>query len=634
MPKISDILRNYNENSFVTINDVLEFYNVTQIIDAQLSMPTWSKEETVDIAIISKAVKNDIFKYYSQLDSYLVVKLLDNVDIHYIRDYWSLLEKTKTYERLTTNEMSQMISHKYSSWFLLLSYREIVNFFCETFRSSMLKDCMVAECIIDKYIINDEKSATQIHLPRTLDNHDKLLIINKYISSNNASIRILDAIKDAPSNRGLKIDDKTRLKAAKASIAMQNDLIKQKGAEVLSFNYSVSFEDNIKEVYKHCFTDNSVSLVYSQKWITDNLDYPTLLNNFIYLFDYVNLQMCSNLVSKSHEKTFLEAIEGKSPKNHYSFGSVFLTKNNISILQLNAYYDILRYNNISIEGIIHWFFTEYLNQEFNIHDYKISMPEYRASYLEKCKSLHVEMQSVLKQFQCYVEEGFIDHELLSISSGTSPFSKFQSLVENKYVYPKSDKLLRIIDMVFSSQSPLAYYPKCNENNNSFYKHLVNDNVNISNYPKIDSSEIEYLAKEGYIFIDSSGIIHIQNIDKLSILRDFFLDSVSTFYHQTPTRRAIIKELISTGDVTIENTLFTKPEQDYLNFILNKSEFANGYDLRNRYAHGTYGWNDSSDRMHKNNFFKLLSIFILIIIKINDELCLKDDLSKNNELLIT
>ena len=35
MPKISDILRNYNENSFVTINDVLEFYNVTQIIDAQ-----------------------------------------------------------------------------------------------------------------------------------------------------------------------------------------------------------------------------------------------------------------------------------------------------------------------------------------------------------------------------------------------------------------------------------------------------------------------------------------------------------------------------------------------------------------------------------------------------------------------
>ena len=35
-----------------------------------------------------------------------------------------------------------------------------------------------------------------------------------------------------------------------------------------------------------------------------------------------------------------------------------------------------------------------------------------------------------------------------------------------------------------------------------------------------------------------------------------------------------------------DTLFSGQEQNYLNYVLNKSEFSNGLDLRNKYAHNT------------------------------------------------
>ena len=68
---------------------------------------------------------------------------------------------------------------------------------------------------------------------------------------------------------------------------------------------------------------------------------------------------------------------------------------------------------------------------------------------------------------------------------------------------------------------------------------------------------------------------------------------------------------------------SRPEADYFNYYLNKSEFNNGLDLRNRYIHGTQPSNDSSEEIHKYNYMIFLKLFILLIIKINDDLCIND-----------
>ena len=52
--------------------------------------------------------------------------------------------------------------------------------------------------------------------------------------------------------------------------------------------------------------------------------------------------------------------------------------------------------------------------------------------------------------------------------------------------------------------------------------------------------------------------------------------------------------------------------------------GNGHDLRNKYIHGTHSL---KSEVHKRDYIELLKIMVLIIIKINQEFCLRE---KNKE----
>lgn len=69
-----------------------------------------------------------------------------------------------------------------------------------------------------------------------------------------------------------------------------------------------------------------------------------------------------------------------------------------------------------------------------------------------------------------------------------------------------------------------------------------------------------------------------------------------------------------------NTLFSKPEADYLNYVLNRSEFSNGLDLRNKYIHDT---NSLKEEVFYNDYL-LLRILVLIALKIQDEFFLREE----------
>jgi hypothetical protein len=71
-------------------------------------------------------------------------------------------------------------------------------------------------------------------------------------------------------------------------------------------------------------------------------------------------------------------------------------------------------------------------------------------------------------------------------------------------------------------------------------------------------------------------------------------------------------------VYFESSLFSKPEQSYFNYYLNKSEFTNGLDLRNSYLHGTQANPDEVDK-HEYAYFTYLKLLILVLLKIEDEL---------------
>lgn len=86
----------------------------------------------------------------------------------------------------------------------------------------------------------------------------------------------------------------------------------------------------------------------------------------------------------------------------------------------------------------------------------------------------------------------------------------------------------------------------------------------------------------------------------------------------------ISELKGEGKIEFGSTLFSVSEQQYLNYLFNRAEFSNGLDLRNKYVHGSHA-PASEDGEHRTNYYIFLRTLAFIIIKLNEEFCLKDEL---------
>ena len=77
-------------------------------------------------------------------------------------------------------------------------------------------------------------------------------------------------------------------------------------------------------------------------------------------------------------------------------------------------------------------------------------------------------------------------------------------------------------------------------------------------------------------------------------------------------------MASEGIILFERSLFSKPEQSYFNYFLNKSEFTNGLDLRNSYLHGTQATPNETQK-HEYAYFTYLKLLFLVMLKIEDDL---------------
>ena len=58
-----------------------------------------------------------------------------------------------------------------------------------------------------------------------------------------------------------------------------------------------------------------------------------------------------------------------------------------------------------------------------------------------------------------------------------------------------------------------------------------------------------------------------------------------------------------------------------NYYLNNKRYSNGPSLRNNYAHGKLNYLNEEE--HYNNYIILLRVIIMIILKINEDFCLKE-----------
>lgn len=177
-------------------------------------------------------------------------------------------------------------------------------------------------------------------------------------------------------------------------------------------------------------------------------------------------------------------------------------------------------------------------------------------------------------------------------------------------------------MLFSSQSMLGYTEKTKSKYDSLIKLISNEDIKLSECEPYNIASLNWLIEKGAIYIEDDVINY--NKERVFILHEFYEKEVISLQH---IKSPLLKRLIKNGDIYVDDKLLSKPEYKYFDYILNNSEFSDGKAIRNRYIHDSIVPDNNTMIA---DYYTLLKIMILLIIKINDDCCIYDEIKEGGD----
>lgn len=612
---IMDVINNYDSTQELDFNDILVYYNILKYLKVKLFRRLIEETISIKAEEFVKQINKRIGTFISvNKTNYLC--FYTGIDIIYSHDYFEVMDNYKVYKEIPIEDMQVFLQKDRRALRHTLENIDLVDFYDESLKKSMLSEPKNAEFILDRYLSNED-----LYLPKSLVNSEKEELLDRYLELDSLNINQLRKIIYLPSNIKLKISDKLRLKAKKR-LKQEEEMVFD-GNNGIEFGITLRYTKDQNEVIKKQNNDEELLISIHEGWITENLDFNTLLNNFIHLYELVDNQCRLSLVSKENEIGALERAFSHSFDHLYNNHSFFKFKEMIFTVELISYSNLLNIHGIKIENMIEWFFNNYLMDEFNIKNYFIKMPSEYLSYFEKCRIIAPEIDRILKQYNFYIQDGIIDQELVQISSKQLKFSSCGSKTDKKYIYPvnRSKYYNNATFSLFSDQCHLFYLSKFDNKYVNLTDLIKNEKVKLIDFAEYQKPGIQWLIDNGLIAKDDKDVLLFKDETNIDILHDLFNNEVINYCHCSLQIRKKIDKFISSGVLYFENSLFSNNEQDYLDYYLNRSKFTNGYDLRNSYLHGTHS-NDM--KQHEKDYYTFLKIIIIIIIKINDDLCLSEN----------
>lgn len=603
------IINRFDQNKQIEdINEILELYNVQELFESGIKLTKWSNEEYNQYLLKAKSITPVLAKFFSKINDQTMIEFHKKVDFRYYDDFWALFVKFKCYDRVTSEAFDALLNQKEITLYKLLCYKELVQKSDKQIAQVLRTSDQTCRILVSVFL---EEPKAKYYLPKSFAKSEYETIFQKYIDSEQTNPNVLGLIFNAQSTGECPISDKLRLNAKRAYNTFWNN--SKENAVSVQYGIGIIFTKQ-DEIVKCCRNGLNTEISYDKDWLEENLDYPTILNNFIYVFGMFDYCFRSTLVAaKSHigaiERSFLP-----HGTKYYVKGNRFNITSIRSSAQMNAYYHFLLDHGINIENIFTWFFETYLPEEFNVVGFTMKSSSAN-DYVEKCRNISSEMDGVLKQFRLYVDDGYIDRELFEIGSEQLRIDGLPSMINDKYAYPNSEEIKKEMHFLFSDQTTLGCTERTGTNYNTLFDLLQKEKCNKSDFAPYQITGLDWLIKRGSVIYNDDGTLQL-NESRVAVLKDLYDHDVLCLQYLS-NQSEVINEMKEKGDLKIENTLFSIPEKEYLNYVLNKAEYSNGLDLRNKYIHSTY---PQDKAIQERDYIELLKTMVLIITKINEEFC--------------
>jgi len=610
-----------NEN--LDVNDYLERYNICKYFEQDLYLSDWSFEEKNHFKNRVEGFKKQIGKFFSKVHNENFNGIYAVVIHQYVDSFWEIITNHRVFKRISEDKIKEVLDTEPYLINVLLKLRPLVRYYDSTFRNFLMAYEKSAEILLSIYEVKTEFSQTRSYLPDSLSLKDKEQIVTKYMNSDDCNLNFLGLIPDARRRDNFRPSPKTRLRAKQVYKKKLDELFDRNSG--IPLGVTVEFSNDMSNIVDSSVDNkNILHLKYSRRYIIDNPEVYRLFQNFKYLFDFVDEQNRINLISKKSQLGTTERLLGFRSRSEYIGGTLFMLAQISSQGQIAGYWKVLSSVGLSIEGVLHKVFTSEFQARYSFPDNaRLFLPKEKFSSYEKIKLIAPEFESCLKQFKIFVENNEIDFDLLAISSSPVSIRDIPSLNQGKYIYlnDKHRDVQSYTHLFFSDQTLLAYVePHKKKHYKSFFDLLANEEICYENYERHNKPQIDYLIKEGFLFLDKKRNVQMKNFLRIMILKDLYENETGSYHHYPENFQKEARLMQSENLLYFENSLFSKSEQSYFNYHLNKSEFSNGLDLRNSYLHGTHG-KQEDDESHFTAYLSYLKLMVLALLKMDEDLWL-------------
>lgn len=623
--RMEEVVKSYEDGKQPEdVNDYLEMFHIVQFVEHGKYPSYWNEKKIESI----KRYKEKIAAYFSQVHTEQLPELYKKVGRGYESTIWQIIDQFKIKGLITEEVLRQCFGE--DSWKLryLLECKWIVEKNSVLLSKLLKENKQTAEWLLGQYVVDNKFGRhKELFFPKSLSVKDKDTIVHNYVNSDDANlnyVRLVLQVKRSPEFSLLPLTIKdARIKEQ----ILNKEVLKQGCIHVSSYGVTLTEEAGAKP--KGCKVDEQgrTMFVYNKNVIDDCKD-ATIIYYCGIVFEFTDEFGFISLISKTSEIDAMERFIGLNAKNAYPVSMAFHMGVDISHMQMLALQEALKSTNRSIEKVIKVFYEDFLKTEFGYDGLLLTLPKDEDDIVLKIRSLAIEMDAVAHQYNCFVEYGSIDKDLIELVP-PGKLTETKSLISHRYCVQNTDNndVWYLIRLFFGNQSMLTYVEPCKDMHlRNFYQLLKKGiEVRYEDYQNYQKPDIDYLVDKGYLSKDEKGILRCKKMDEIEILKHLYEYGACSYWGYPKKGRKILDEMISKDWVRVDYHLLSPAERDYFSYFLNNEKFTNGPAIRNNYAHGTTP--SYSEDKHKYNYLQLLVLFIMLLLKISEDLDMKRVLGK-------
>jgi hypothetical protein len=603
------------------VNGILELHNARLFVEAGFTPSDIAEDDRKALLAAAKPIRRTVAQWFNSLEDDNLADRLTEVDWQYHEHLLDLLAGLGVFGRCSAAAMLTALDGANVHIGDMLTSKRLVEHYDTTVRDRLLAEPGRAELVVRHHLEGETKKET--FLPASFTPADSRNVMEAYIGSTESNPNYLKLIADARIDSKTGVDARLVVKAKRRYDAMVEDFFKT--AAGFKTGCSVTVSSTQVEPVKAILNDMVIEYIFSEAWLEGTLDFPSVLNNFQFLFEFAPQDGLLILPAFDSERRGLELAIGVNGANDYRTGHVFTAKDRATLIQTVMYQRYLASKDIDLEEVLRWYFEEHLPAEYGITGFVFSPSSPTANYLERCRNLFAEMESIATQFGLLVEDGEIDHDIAAAGADLVRYRIIPSALEGRYVYATDHTEIRtILHLLFSDQSHLTYIDDDLRGDNAVDL-LQRKKVSYESLHEHQKPMVDKLIELG-VAENTGERIRLKDPDLFRVLKSLNDYEAVAYHHLNERSRAHVDTMLATGWLVRRSSLLTDAEAAYFNYNLNSVDFSNGPKLRNKYQHGTQPKGDG-EAQHQQTYYSALRLMVALTIKINDEFWILDAATK-------